>query len=95
MLKPTAYLVNSSRGPIVDEAALVEHLRAGRIAGAALDVYSVEPLPQGDPLRTLPRTVLTPHLGYVSERTYQTFYAEAAEDIAAFLAGRPVRVLTP
>jgi phosphoglycerate dehydrogenase-like enzyme len=95
LMKPSAYLVNTSRGPIVDEAALAEHLGAGRIAGAALDVYSVEPLPAGDPLRTLPDTVLTPHLGYVSERTYRTMYGEAAEDIAAFLAGRPVRVLTP
>jgi len=93
LMKPTAYLVNTSRGPIVDEAALAEHLRAGRIAGAALDVYGVEPLPTGDPLRTLPRSVLTPHLGYVSERTYRTFYREAAEDVAAFLAGRPVRTL--
>ena len=95
LMKPTAYLVNTSRGPIVDEAALAEHLAAGRIAGAALDVYGVEPLPAGDPLRTLPRSVLTPHLGYVSERTYRTMYREAAEDIAAFLAGRPVRALTP
>src|SRR5215467_1536997 len=94
LMKRTSYLVNTSRGPIVDEAALVEHLRAGRIAGAALDVYGVEPLPAGDPLRTLPNSVLTPHLGYVSERAYRTFYVEAAEDIAAFLAGRPVRVLT-
>ena len=94
LMKRTAYLVNTSRGPIVDEAALAEHLRAGLIAGAALDVYGVEPLPAGDPLRTLPSSVLTPHLGYVSERTYLTFYGEAAEDIAAFLAGRPVRVLT-
>src|SRR5215472_8160796 len=93
LMKPTAYLVNTSRGPIVDEAALAEHLRAGRIAGAALDVYGVEPLPTGDPLRTLPRSVLTPQLGYVSERTYRTFYREAAEDVAAFLAGRPVRTL--
>jgi phosphoglycerate dehydrogenase-like enzyme len=95
LMKPAAYLVNTSRGPIVDEAALVEHVRAGRIAGAALDVYGVEPLPPGDPLRTLPRSVLTPHLGYVSERTYRRMYGEAAEDVAAFLAGRPVRVLTP
>ena len=94
LMKPTAYLVNTSRGPIVDEAALAAHLRAGRIAGAALDVYGVEPLPAGDPLRTLPNTVLTPHLGYVSERTYRTMYGEAAEAVAAFLAGRPVRVLT-
>ncbi len=88
-------LINTSRGPIVDERALAEHLRAGRIAGAALDVFGVEPLPPGDPFRTLPNTVLTPHLGYVTERTYRTFYGEAAEDIAAFLSGRPVRLLTP
>ncbi len=94
-MKPTAYLINTSRGPIVDERALAEHLRAGRIAGAALDVFDVEPLPPGDPFRTLPNTVLTPHLGYVTERTYRTFYGEAAEDIAAFLSGRPVRLLTP
>jgi phosphoglycerate dehydrogenase-like enzyme len=94
LMRRSAYLVNTSRGPIVDEAALVEQVRAGRIAGAALDVYSVEPLPAGDPLRTLPNSVLTPHLGYVSERTYRRFYGEATEDIAAFLAGHPIRLLT-
>jgi phosphoglycerate dehydrogenase-like enzyme len=93
LMKPSARLVNTSRGPIVDEAALAAHLRAGRIAGAAIDVYSVEPLPPDDPVRALPGTVLTPHLGYVTEGTYRTFYREAAEDVAAFLAGRPVRVL--
>jgi phosphoglycerate dehydrogenase-like enzyme len=93
VMKPSAYLVNTSRGPIVDEAALTAHLRAGAIAGAALDVYGVEPLPADDPLRALPNTVLTPHLGYVTERTYRTFYGQAVEDIAAYLAGRPVRVL--
>jgi len=92
-MKRTAYLVNTSRGPIVDESALVAHLRDGRIAGAALDVYDVEPLAPDHPLRGLPNTVLTPHLGYVTERAYRTFYGEAAEDVAAFLAGRPVRVL--
>lgn len=95
LMKPTAYVVNTSRGPIVDEEALAEALHAGRLAGAGLDVYDDEPLPEGDPRRTLPRTVLTPHLGYVTERTYRTFFAEAAEDVAAFLAGSPVRVLTP
>ncbi|HEY4026898.1 MAG TPA: D-2-hydroxyacid dehydrogenase family protein [Candidatus Dormibacteraeota bacterium] len=94
LMKPTAHLVNTSRGPIVDEAALAAHLRGGRIAGAAIDVYGVEPLPSDDPWRSMPNTVLTPHIGYVTEDTYRTFYREAAEDVAAFLAGRPVRVLT-
>jgi len=85
--------VNTSRGPIVDEAALIEALVAGRIAGAGLDVYDREPLPPGHPILSAPRTVLTPHLGYVTEETYRVFYGEALEDIEAFLAGRPVRVI--
>jgi phosphoglycerate dehydrogenase-like enzyme len=93
-MKPTAYLVNTSRGPIVDEAALLDALHAGRIAGAALDVYDVEPLPPGHPLRTAPRTVLTPHIGYVTTGTYELFYGDAVEDIEAFRRGAPVRVLT-
>jgi phosphoglycerate dehydrogenase-like enzyme len=93
LMKPTAYLVNTSRGPLVDGAALLAALRGGQIAGAALDVYDTEPLPLGDSLRTLPNTVLTPHLGYVTDETYQVFYREAAEDVAAFIDGAPVRVL--
>ena len=93
LMKPTAYLINTSRGPIVDGPALVAALRDRQIAGAALDVYDTEPLPLGDPLRSLPNTVLTPHLGYVTDDTYQVFYREAAEDIAAFADGSPVRVL--
>jgi phosphoglycerate dehydrogenase-like enzyme len=92
-MKPTAYLVNTSRGPIVDTAALLAVLEAGAIAGAALDVYDEEPLPEDDPLRAAPRTVLTPHLGYVTQQTYDVYYREAVEDIAAWLAGSPVRVL--
>ena len=93
LMKPSAYLVNTSRGPLVDSAALVAALRAGTIAGAALDVYDVEPLPLSSPLRTAPNVLLTPHLGYVTEETYRVFYSEAAEDITAFAAGAPVRVL--
>ena len=93
LMKPTAFLVNTSRGPIVDSGALLETLHAGAIAGAGLDVYDEEPLPGGHPLRGAPRTVLTPHLGYVTDDGYRTFYGDAVEDIAAFAAGRPVRVV--
>jgi phosphoglycerate dehydrogenase-like enzyme len=95
LMKPTAFLVNTSRGPIVDEAALVAALRAGRLAGAGLDVYDEEPLPLDHPFRHLPNTVITPHLGYVTEETYRIFYGHAMEDVAAFLKGAPVRVLKP
>jgi phosphoglycerate dehydrogenase-like enzyme len=94
LLGPEGYLVNTSRGPIVDEAALVQALRTGRIAGAGLDVYDVEPLPADHPLRTAPRTVLAPHLGYVALDSYRAFYVDAVEDVAAWVAGAPVRVLT-
>jgi phosphoglycerate dehydrogenase-like enzyme len=93
LLKPTAYLVNTSRGPVVDEAALIEALQAGRIAGAGLDVFDIEPLPAGHPLLTAPRTVLTPHIGYVTVSNYRAFYSGAVEDILAFQAGQPIRVL--
>jgi phosphoglycerate dehydrogenase-like enzyme len=95
LMKPSAYLVNTSRGPIVDEAALVRALRAGTIAGAGLDVFDEEPLPLGHPLRQLPNTVITPHLGYVTEETYRIFFGQAVEDVEAFLRGAPVRVLKP
>jgi phosphoglycerate dehydrogenase-like enzyme len=93
-MKATSILVNTSRGPIVDEASLLDALNSDTIAGAGLDVYDREPLPADHPLRSAPRTVLTPHLGYVTEKTYDVFYREAVEDIAAFLAGSPIRVLT-
>jgi phosphoglycerate dehydrogenase-like enzyme len=95
LMRGTAHLVNTSRGPIVDEAALIQALRAGAIAGAGLDVYDEEPLPPDHPLRRLPNTVITPHLGYVTEETYRIFYGQALEDVRAFLAGAPVRVLGP
>ncbi|PRY17072.1 D-2-hydroxyacid dehydrogenase family protein [Kineococcus rhizosphaerae] len=94
LCKPTAFLLNTSRGPIVDTDALVAALHAGTIAGAGLDVFDVEPLPAGHPLRSAPRTVLTPHLGYVTEPSYERMYADAVEDVTAWAAGDPVRVLT-
>ncbi|MFC7329469.1 D-2-hydroxyacid dehydrogenase family protein [Marinactinospora rubrisoli] len=93
LIGPDSYLVNTSRGPIVDEAALLDALVTGRIGGAALDVYSTEPLPPDHPLRTAPNTVLTPHIGYGTHDTYRVFYRETVEDIVAFLDGAPVRVL--
>lgn len=92
-MKPTAYLINTARGPIVDEAALLEVLQQRRIAGAALDTYSQEPLPVDHPLRKLDNVVLTPHLGYVTEDNYRRCYTDMVENIAAWRAGTPVRVL--
>ena len=93
LMKPTAYLVNTSRGPIVDEAALIDALRSGTIAGAGLDVYDVEPLPGDHPLRALDNAVLTGHTGYVIRELYELVYGEALEAVAAWRAGAPVRVL--
>jgi phosphoglycerate dehydrogenase-like enzyme len=93
LMKPSAVLVNTSRGPLVDEVALVAALREGRIGGAGLDVFDEEPLPEDHPLRTTPRTVLTPHLGYVTDEAYRVFYADTVQDIEAWQAGSPVRVV--
>jgi phosphoglycerate dehydrogenase-like enzyme len=93
LMKPTAYLVNTSRGPIVEEAALLEALRGKRIAGAAIDVYDREPLPKDHPIRSLDNVLITPHIGYVTEETYRLAYGQVIEDISAFLAGSPVRKL--
>jgi len=95
LMRPTAYLVNTSRGPIVDEAALLRALHEGWIAGVALDVYAQEPLPLDSPLRRAPRTVLTPHLGYVTDESYRSFFGGAVRVIQAFLADRPIQVLLP
>ena len=93
LMKKTAYLVNTSRGPIVDTDALIAALGAGQIAGAGIDVYDEEPLPPDHPLRRMPRTLLTPHLGYVTDGTYSAFYGQMVESVEKWLAGEPVRVL--
>lgn len=95
LMRPDAVLVNTSRGPIVDERALIDALRARRIAGAGIDVYDEEPLPDDHPFRGLDNLVATPHLGYVTEESYRVYYGQAVEDIAAWLDGKPVRVLKP
>ncbi|MDO8530705.1 MAG: D-2-hydroxyacid dehydrogenase family protein [Dehalococcoidia bacterium] len=95
LMKRTAYLINTSRGPIVDEAALVSALNDGTIAGAGLDTFDQEPLPKGHPLLTARNTVLTPHLGYVTEDSYHTYYTDAIESILSFVDGKPLRVLNP
>ncbi|MBX8495510.1 D-2-hydroxyacid dehydrogenase family protein [Pseudomonas cichorii] len=91
-MKPTAYIVNSSRGPIIDEAALIATLQQRRIAGAALDVFDIEPLPAEHPFRTLDNVLATPHIGYVTENNYRTFFSQMIEDIQAWHAGSPIRV---
>lgn len=93
LLGASGYLVNTSRGPIVDEAALIDALTGGTIAGAALDVYDLEPLPTTHPLRSTPNTLLLPHIGYVTTDTYARFFADAVDDIASYLDGEPVRIL--
>ena len=93
LMRPDALLVNTSRGPIVDEDALLTALDAGLLGGVGLDVFDEEPLPMHHPLRTAPRTLLTPHLGYVTKDVYATFFADVVEDIVAYLDGSPIRLL--
>jgi phosphoglycerate dehydrogenase-like enzyme len=92
-MKPTAYLINTSRGPIVDESSLIDALRRRAIAGAALDVFETEPLPMDAPVRTLDNVILLPHLGYVSKENWRLMYGDGLEDVEGFLEGRPVRAL--
>lgn len=94
-MKPTSYLVNTARAAIVDQAALVEALRAGRLAGAGLDVFDVEPLPADHPFRTLPNVLSTPHIGYVTRDSYRLYFGDVVEYIHAFLGGQPIHVLEP
>jgi phosphoglycerate dehydrogenase-like enzyme len=95
LMKPTSYLINISRGPIVDEAALLDVLRREAIAGAGIDTFDVEPLPPDHPFLKLSNTVLTPHIGYVTEEGYRAFYTGVVEDIWAFINGEPIRVVNP
>ena len=88
LMKPTAYLINTSRGPLIDEAALIEALRQKRIAGAALDVFDVEPLPAGHPFRTFDTVLATPHIGFVTEETYRLFYGDTVANIDGWLQAR-------
>ena len=94
LMKPSALLINTSRGPIVEEAALLAALREQTIAGAGLDVYDIEPLPLDHPLRKLDNVVLTPHLGYASQQNYRAYFTGVVDDIRGFLDGKSVRVLT-
>jgi D-3-phosphoglycerate dehydrogenase len=95
LMKKTAYLINTSRGPIVEEAALIDALNKKQIAGAGLDVYDIEPLPLDHPYRKMDNVVITPHLGYVSQQNYDRYYPDIVDDIRGFLDGKPQRVVAP
>ena len=92
-MKTTAFLINTSRGPIINEEDLIRALQEEKIAGAGIDVYEHEPLPENHKLRFLPNAFLTPHIGYVTQENYLKFYSQMAEDLQAFLDGNPIRLL--
>jgi len=94
LMKPTAFFINTSRGPVADEKAIEAALKAGKIAGAAIDTYDEEPLPLDHPFRKLDNILITPHLGYVTAENYKRFYGQMVEDIRAWLDGKPIRVIT-
>lgn len=94
-MKPDAYFINTSRGPIVDNEALLDALRNRRIGGAGIDVYDAEPLPADAPWRSLDNVLATPHIGFVTRQTYETWYPQMAEDVRAFVAGEPIRPIAP
>jgi phosphoglycerate dehydrogenase-like enzyme len=94
LMKPSAFIINTSRGPLIDEPALIVALREKKIAGAGLDVFDAEPLPLDHPFRKMDNVVITPHLGYVTEQNYRHYFTGAVEDIRGFLDGKPVRLLT-
>ena len=95
LMKPGAYIVNTARGPLIDEAALIDDVAAAPIAGAALDVFWQEPIPRSHPLLAMDNVVLTPHLGYVVEESYRAFYGDIVEAVTAWLDGKPIRMLNP
>ena len=93
LMKPSAYIVNTSRGPLIDEKALIDALKNRRIAGAALDVFDIEPLPADHPFRTLDNVLASPHIGFVTRESYKIFYAQTVENILAWLYGNPIRII--
>jgi phosphoglycerate dehydrogenase-like enzyme len=95
LMKPQSYFINTSRGPIVVEADLIDALRSRRIAGAGIDVFDVEPPPADHPFRTMDNVTVTPHLGYVTHETLRAFYTDTLDAVAAFVEGKPIRIANP